>query len=142
MNRAKPAGMALAAAMVLAVSAASAEPGDARARRNYTLHCAGCHLPDGSGAPEQGVPAMRGVLIAFQKVPGGRDYLAQVPGVMNSGLSDYEIAELMNWLIPQMAGQPPAYSAAEIARLRASRPVDIVAARMQLIEKMPTDRRP
>ncbi|MDR2837179.1 MAG: cytochrome c [Azonexus sp.] len=140
MSRTKSTGIALAAALVAA--AASAESGDARAYRNYVLHCAGCHQLDGSGAPEEGVPVMRGVLGAFQEVPGGREYLVQVPGVMNSGLSDHQVAELMNWLIPQMAGREPAYTAAEIARLRASRPVDIALARLQLIEKMSVGRRP
>ena len=55
-------------------------------------------------------------------LPGGREYLVQVPGVMNSGLSDADTARLMNWLLPQVSAEtlPPGtlpYDAAEIARL-------------------------
>ena len=56
----------------------------------------GCHLADGRGAPEQGVPSMRGLAGRLLTLPGGREYLVQVPGVMNSGLSDADTARLMN----------------------------------------------
>lgn len=130
----------VAVALALAGQAAQAEPADIRARRHYALHCIGCHLADGSGAPEKGIPGMRGTLAAFLAVPGGREYLVQVPGVMNSGLSDHDVAELMNWLIPRMSDgagplQPP-YTAQEIGRLRASRPLDIAATRRRLLDRM------
>jgi hypothetical protein len=51
------------------------------------------------------VPKMRGVLGDFLRVPGGRDYIVQVPGVATSKLSDAEIARLMNWLLREMG--PP-----------------------------------
>ncbi|MET3604484.1 hypothetical protein ABIC99_002300 [Sphaerotilus sulfidivorans] len=84
----------------------------------------GCHLADGRGAPEQGVPSMRGLAGRLLTLPGGREYLVQVPGVMNSGLSDADTARLMNWLLPQVSAEtlPPGtlpYDAAEIATRQA-----------------------
>ena len=113
----------------------------AEARFNYMQHCMGCHLPDGSGAPDKGIPSMRGMLGRFLAVPGGRAFIVQVPGVMNSALQDQDIAGLMNWLLPQVSlntlptGTAP-YTGAEIAALRANRPVDIPAARQLLLEQM------
>jgi mono/diheme cytochrome c family protein len=113
----------------------------AEARFNYMQHCMGCHLPDGSGAPNKGIPSMRDMLGRFLAVPGGRAFIVQVPGVMNSALQDQDIAGLMNWLLPQVSlntlptGTAP-YTGAEIAALRANRPVDIPAARQLLVEQM------
>ena len=110
----------------------------ARARMNFIHHCAGCHLVDGSGAPSKGIPSMRGTLGQFLKVPGGREFIVQVPGVMNSPLGDGEIASLMNWLLPYVASattpaNTPPYTADEIARLRKHRPLDVITTRRQLI---------
>ena len=35
----------------------------------YTMHCSGCHLPDGTGAPEKGIPSMRGTVGNFLRLP-------------------------------------------------------------------------
>ena len=61
-------------------------------RINYLLHCAGCHLADGAGKPDRGIPDMRGQIGHYLRTPDGRAYLAQVPGVANSALSNREIA--------------------------------------------------
>lgn len=121
--------------------AAQAPQVAAQARLNYMLHCMGCHSPDGRGAPDKGIPDMRGMLGQFLAVPGGRAYIVQVPGVMHSALSDPEIALLMNWLLPQVSQTtlPPGtapYTALEIAELRRHRPVDIPAARQALVDQM------
>lgn len=121
--------------------AAAASPDDSRARVQYLHHCSGCHLADGSGSPAKGIPSMRGVLGQFLKVPGGREFIVQVPGVMNSPLSDRDIANLMNWLLPALSADTlptPAspYTAAEIARLRQSRPADVMAVRASLLNRM------
>ena len=120
----------------------SAHAGSAdRPRLNYLQYCSGCHLPDGSGSPSFGIPSMRGLLGQFLQVPGGRQFIVQVPGVMNSALSDAEIAALMNWLLPAVsaptlpAGFQP-YTAQEIAQLRTSRPADVPAARAPLIRQI------
>ena len=81
---------------------------------------------------------MRGTLGQFLHIPGGREFIAQVPGVMNTPLSDRDIANLMNWLLPYVSSDTlpegaPAYSAAEIANLRKTRPLDVMAVRRSLI---------
>lgn len=132
---------ALAAALFCcAVQAAPAED-DARALRNYKLHCMGCHLADGSGAPAKGIPTMRDALGKFLWTPGGRQFIVQVPGVMHTPLRDAEVAELMNWLLRTVSpstvptGTAP-YTADEITRLRATRPVDIPGTRRQLVQDL------
>lgn len=125
--------------LALCTGAACAADGPAKARLQYLQYCVGCHGMDGSGAPTKGVPSMRGTLGRFLQQPGGREFIVQVPGVMNSPLSDRDIADLMNWLLPQVSAPTlPAslapYEASEISRLRASRPVDVPAQRQRLID--------
>lgn len=130
----------LLACVVHAVPAHAQEVNAHRARLHYLQHCVGCHLPDGSGAPDKGIPSMRGLLADFARLPGGRDYIVQVPGVMNSPLNDRDIAELMNWLVPEMdngARLHSPYTAAEITHLRQTRPADIPRMRAELMARMP-----
>ena len=127
--------------MATVAMAAAASPDDSRAWVQYLHHCSGCHLADGSGAPAKGIPSMRGVLGQFLKVPGGREFIVQVPGVMNSPLSDHDIANLMNWLLPALAddtlaASPSPYTADEVARLRQSRPADVMEVRALLLNRM------
>lgn len=131
----------VSACLAAVAMAAAASPDDARARVQYLQLCSGCHLADGSGSPAKGIPSMRGLLGQFLQVPGGREFIVQVPGVMNSPLSDRDIANLMNWLLPVLAadtlptGASP-YTADEIARLRQSRPADVMAVRASLMHRM------
>ena len=67
---------------------------------NYMLHCQGCHLPGGIGHPGI-VPELAGNVGKFLMVPEGRAYLVQVPGSAQSTLADSELAEVLNWLIPE-----------------------------------------
>ena len=126
----------------LALSGSAHAAGQDRPRLQYLQFCSGCHLPDGSGSPAFGVPSMRGLLGQFLQVPGGREFIVQVPGVMNSALSDADIAALMNWLLPAVsaptlpAGGFRPYTAQEIGRLRTTRPADVPAARAPLIQKI------
>ncbi|OYU99236.1 MAG: cytochrome C [Burkholderiales bacterium PBB5] len=131
----------VAACMAAVAVAAAASPDAARARVHYLHHCSGCHLADGSGSPAKGIPSMRGVLGQFLKVPGGREFIVQVPGVMNSPLADRDIANLMNWLLPALAADTlptaaPPYTADEIAKLRQTRPADVMAVRAALMQRM------
>ena len=136
----RPAALLLSGAL-LAAGGAAAAGDEARARLQYLQHCSGCHLVDGSGSPTKGIPSMRGMLGRFLEVPGGREFIVQVPGVMNSALRDADVANLMNWLVPAVsaatlpAGFQP-YTAQEIARLRSSRPADIMAFRARLVREM------
>lgn len=144
MNRDALRWQAVLAGLALVCSTgAGAEPAApaSRAQTQYVHHCTGCHLADGSGAPSKGIPSMRGLLGQFLKVPGGREFIVQVPGVMNSPLNDADIAGLMNWLLPYVAGDTvptdaAPYTAEEIARLRRSRPVDVLATRQRLVAAM------
>jgi len=94
--------MRVAAAFLLMTAAASAEtPGvqsEARAKMNWMLNCQGCHQPDATGSAN-GAPAMANDVARFLSAEGGREYLTRVPGVANAGLSDDQLAELLNWTL-------------------------------------------
>lgn len=99
---------------------------------DYLLNCSACHGLDGAGTP--GVtPTLHGVG-SLLKLPGGRDYLARVPGVAQAPLSDARLARLLNWVLERYSGTPPVplYTAVEIARLRASPLRDTRSARRNL----------
>lgn len=67
-------------------------------RTNYLLHCSGCHLPGGEGAPPN-VPTMHNELGRMMTVPAMRAYLVRVPGSAQSSLSDAELTEVVNWML-------------------------------------------
>lgn len=123
---------------------AGEQPPITNLRSLYVLHCAGCHSRDASGYPEKGVPTMRGALGHFMRLPEGRAFLVQVPGVNNAGLSDEQIAQLTSWMVRQFsadtapAGWAP-YTAAEVVAARAHRPADIAAARAALVARLQRD---
>jgi mono/diheme cytochrome c family protein len=106
------------------------------ARASYVLHCSGCHGLDGAGLPASYVPGLKR-LGDFLRVPGGRDFVVKVPGVMNSGLDDAQIADMTNWLLATIArdsapGNQRPYDAAEVARVRAAPLPDVMAERARL----------
>ena len=87
------------------------------------MHCAGCHLPDASGALPY-VPPLAGALGYLVGSPAGRDYIARVPGAAQVPLSDAALAEVFNWLLLEYnQGTLPAdfrpLTAEEIGRSRA-----------------------
>ena len=93
-----------------------------RAWQNWTLNCQGCHRPDGTGSAET-TPSLSGETAKFLAVPQGREYLARVPGVATSPLSDAQLAELLNWMLWRFdAAHLPKefvpFNAAEVGRLR------------------------
>lgn len=121
-------------ALMLATGAAVATPAPsgpetiagvanpARARQSWILSCQGCHRADATGTP-QTTPTMAGYVAQFLHVPGGREYLARVPGVATAALSDDALAEVMNWSLVRFdPAHVPAdfkpYTAAEVGRLR------------------------
>ncbi len=84
----------LAILMLLALTARAA----ADVRADYLLHCGGCHLAQGQGAPPR-VPTLRdelGWLLATQE---GRDYLVRVPGASQAPVSDAQLTSIMNWVL-------------------------------------------
>lgn len=108
----------------------------------YTMECQGCHLADGSGGLAS-IPALNEHVALFLDVPGGREYLARVPGVAQSTLSDRELTDVLNWLLRKFGpadalSRNALYDADEIAQLR-KRPMTEVsetrAALVSLIEQ-------
>lgn len=104
---------------------------------NYQLHCMGCHLADGSGQPGR-VPSIRRTLVLFSQSEEGRDYVARVPGVAQSPLSNEETAALLNWMARNLSDLklPPGftdYSAGEIQALRAHPLVIVKPLRARLL---------
>jgi mono/diheme cytochrome c family protein len=104
----------LASPPVLATEAAQAD---------YMLNCQGCHLADGRGYPARQVPSLRGRLGEYLHVPGGREFLVQVPGAAQSSLSDAQLAQVLNWMLytfspQQLPDDFIAYSATEVQPLR------------------------
>ena len=123
--------------MIAAQPAAAGSDG----RYLYILHCSGCHVPDGSGSAEGRIPRLDGVVGHFQKLPEGRKFVLQVPGVMNSGLKDPDVVALLNWMVPALAGsslpetfQP--YSLDEIGRSRKTKPDDFFVARKAIAQQL------
>ncbi|HTO68984.1 MAG TPA: cytochrome C [Myxococcota bacterium] len=120
----------LAAALL---AAAPAEPSHTPAV-DYALHCQGCHLVDGRATPGS-VPALSGTVARLARTPGGREYMARVPGVAQAPLGDAELAALLNWVVQRfgpVADFAP-YGADEVGRLRAQPLVDVAAARRALL---------
>jgi len=113
---------------VVSVASALAEPSPAH---DFVLHCAGCHRLDGSGSAT--VPALD-ALGDVLALPGGRTYLARVPGVAHAPLSDARIAALLDWVVAELnpGVRLPRLTPAEIARLRKAPLLDPRAARSAL----------
>lgn len=108
-------------------------------RSQFVLHCVGCHGVDASGSVVGNVPDMR-QLGRFLRVDGGRAFVIKVPGVMGSGLSDQQVADVTNWVLATLAADsvPPAhtpYTAEEVQRARAAPLLDVAATRAQLVER-------
>ena len=112
---------------------------DAVARYDYLLHCAGCHLTDGSGSPPE-VPPLRS-MARLAAIPAGRDYLARVPEVAQAPLPDARLANLLNWAIQEFsrdhlpAGFRP-LTAAEVGKARAQILKDPLRTRAEILKTM------
>ena len=124
---------AWALALTLASPAVHAD-----ARTDYMLNCQGCHLGDGRGSPGH-VPDLRNELGLMLRVPGGREYLVQVPGSRNAAIDDAALAAVLNWMLPTFspATLPPQftpYTPDEVGRLRSAPFENTAALRAQLLE--------
>ena len=99
----------------IAAAFAAADP-----HYDYLLHCAGCHLEDGSGAPPE-VPDLRLDLGRFLATESGRAYLTRVPGAAQVPIDDQAMSELLNWMVlrfrPDLNGYEP-FEASVIGPLR------------------------
>ena len=124
-----------------AVDAPLLSPGvSQRAKVNYLVHCAGCHLPDGHGSPGT-VPDLREYLGQFAQHPESRSFIARVPGSSGSPLSNAELTEVLNWILVTMNGDQlhpdfKPYTEEEVARYRRDTLIDVGPVRQALIEKV------
>jgi mono/diheme cytochrome c family protein len=87
----------------------------------YAANCAGCHGPSGRTVSE--IPTLVNRIGYFARIPEGRAYLVQVPGVAMSAVRDEDLAEMLNWLLitysaAQLPGDFKAYTGAEVMELR------------------------
>ena len=109
----------------------------AAARFDYLLHCSGCHLPDGSGAPPE-VPSLRGPMGPLVATPEGRDYIARVPEVAQAPLADDALARVLNWVLLEFNGEtlPSGFrlmGAAEVGAARGKVLADPLRAREAIV---------
>ncbi len=115
----------------------------ARAEFNYRMYCAGCHSLNGEGAGD--VPAIKDYIGHFFRVSGGRDFLVQVPGSANAVVDNKQLAELLNWMVLQFAGnslvgefQP--YTAEEVGVLRSEPLMEVNTLREALVKDIAAQR--
>jgi len=125
------------------VSASVIAQDDGRARIDYLLHCSGCHGQDGVGNPENGIPNLVDQIGHFQRLPEGREFVVQVPGMLSAGLPDDRAAAVANYMTRRYSGNSlPAdfvpYTAEEARKARVSRPADIMAKRYAIYQKLLT----
>lgn len=132
-------GKWLLALTLIAVAPAMAD--DRPAPVNYVLRCLGCHLQDGTGLPSAGIPDFVGKVGVFAGSDDGRRYLLHVPGVINSGLSNKETADLLNYIMdtyagPSMPASSDPFTAEEVALLKSQDVGNVVAFRRKLVEEL------
>lgn len=111
----RPAAAALWLVFLVPAPGTAGTPED-RAEEDYVLHCSACHGLDGWGADDV-VPPLRGIG-ELLRAPGGRAYLARVPGVAQAPVSDARLAALLNWVLERFSGARPDYTSHEIGSLR------------------------
>jgi cytochrome c553 len=124
-------------ALILAsVGSQAAEP-----NYNYALRCTGCHTAEGV-SPELGrIPPLKGVVGHLVRTKEARLYFANVPGIVNSGLSNDDTAALLNWVVKTYGGKSvpekwTPFDGAEIAALRRKAPPDIMAYRKEVRDRL------
>ncbi|MEM7019417.1 MAG: hypothetical protein AAF512_19025 [Pseudomonadota bacterium] len=108
----------------------------ADARFDYLLHCGGCHLANGRGAPPE-IPTLRNELGKIVDSLAGRDYIARVPGSAQAPISDAALANVLNWILREFNAEtlPKDFqpmSAEEVGRSRQNILADPLKHRQQL----------
>jgi len=106
------------------------------AATNYVLHCQGCHGADGVSELPGAIPPLQ-QMGYFLLVPGGRQYLVQVPGVAQAPIDDAQLAALLNFTVRRYSSATLTksfrpYTPEEVARERHG-VKDIGGARRQLV---------
>lgn len=147
-----PAGFALASLLACASPAVMAENRPAPAplsqpvastmspKAMYLLRCSGCHHANGTGAVEAGVPPFPGFIGPLMSDADGRKYVTQVPGVAGAGLSNAQIAEVLNYIVLRWGGnaetQPNKFTGEEVDHLRSDRLANIVEFRRKIVARL------
>jgi hypothetical protein len=85
--------------LLLVSAAAYSDP-----KTDYLLYCRGCHLADGSGVPPE-VPTLINDVGKLLALPGGREYIARVPGVVQTDMNDAQLAAVLNWVVTEFNSQ-------------------------------------
>ena len=129
-------GTLVGVSLVLCAAAAGAYTPEVE----FALNCQGCHRADGTGTPGS-VPPLADAVARFLAVPGGREYLVQVPGVAQAPLDDATLAAVVNWMLTRFdAAHVPKdfqpYTADEMGRLRKSPLVDVDKVRASLLAEL------
>lgn len=94
---------------------------------NYLQNCGGCHGIQGRSAAGL-VPQLRDRVGWFLCTQHGRDYIVQVPDVAFAGLSDQELASVLNFVVFDLGGRSTPkgarpYTANEVRQLRLDSPL-------------------
>lgn len=109
------------------------------AQRDYILACAGCHGIDGLSNSRL-IPRLKDRIGYFVSFPEGRAYLARLPNVAFSTLSDDQLAAVLNYTVLKLGGDSaPAgakpYQAAEVGKWRKSPLTESLSAyRRQIVD--------
>lgn len=137
----RPGAAFLTLLLLVGVESFAADKSTARARTDYLLHCSGCHGQDGTGKPSAGIPRFTDQVGYFLKLPEGRAFLMQVPGLLSANMPDDRAAAVVTWMIKEFAGPSmpeklEPYTAEEAKRYKAERPADIMGRRNEIYAKL------
>ena len=110
------------------------------AKSLYLLKCSGCHRADGGGAVEAGIPPFPGFIAPLARNADGRVYIAHVPGVIGSRLSNEQLVDVLNYVIDEWAGEDaadtPRFTVEEFAALREVPVTNVVEYRRDVVAQM------
>jgi mono/diheme cytochrome c family protein len=125
--------------LIVAILAITHSANAESASNLYLLNCWGCHGSRGEGIKGT-APSLIG-LGDFLKVPGGRAYIVEVPGVAMSSLNDAQIALVMNWALANLSKSAlpndfSPYTADEVHRYRGVRLADLSKTRRALMDQL------
>ncbi|KQT42044.1 hypothetical protein ASG43_17365 [Aureimonas sp. Leaf454] len=114
--------------------------GELGPKANYLLRCSGCHGTEGAGAELGGIPPFPGFIGPLLADDAGRTYVMHVPGVVGTGLSDPEIAAVLNYIAARWSdGAPAPFTSEEVVRRRAAPMPDLIAYRRALVARLETE---
>ena len=109
-------------------------------QEDFSRNCQGCHRADGAGACRT-VPRIRDFVGLFTRVPGGRDYLLRVPGVVWAMLDDARLTRVLNWMLvtysrEQLAPDFTPFTEEEVAKARERPLASVLETRRRLIAEL------